>query len=110
MIYLQESPFSTSDVKNVFTLIQRSIFSSEYGPVYTHCWNGWHASGLISAYSLRQFCGMSGADAVKYWDANTDGNNKDEAYEKIRQLILDFVPYEEYKIPAAVQKFICPAQ
>ena len=40
-----------------------------------HCWNGWHASGYISALSLRQFCGVSGSDAVAYWIRNTDNND-----------------------------------
>jgi hypothetical protein len=48
------------------------------GCVQRGCWNGWHASGYISALSLRQFCGVSKSNAVAYWIRNTDNNDGPE--------------------------------
>ena len=106
--YVQWSPYNAADVKKVFTEIKSVLDDARKGPIYLHCWNGWHASGLISSLVLRQFCGISGEKAVQYWDKNTDGNNKDSAYEKIRQSIRDFKPMEEFKVSPEVQKVICP--
>lgn len=71
-----------------------------------HCWNGWHASGLVSSLALRQFCDMSGKDAVAYWNQNTDGNNG-SGYDSIRQRIIDFKPLSQYKITDKEKRLIC---
>lgn len=106
--YVQWSPYNTTDVRKLFAEVMSTINDASKGPVYIHCWNGWHASGLASALILRQFCGTSAAQAVKYWDQNTDGNNTDPAYESIRKTIRDFKPYEEFKVDVGIQKEICP--
>ncbi|MFN3454216.1 MAG: hypothetical protein ACK41T_04595 [Pseudobdellovibrio sp.] len=61
-----------------------------------HCWNGWHASELVSALSLRQFCGMSALDALAYWNANADGNT--QGYDGIKKRILNFKPLTQFQI------------
>lgn len=106
--YVQWSPYNATDIKKVFTEIKAVLDDARKGPIYLHCWNGWHASGLISSLILRQFCGISGDKAVQYWDKNTDGNNTDSAYEKIRKSIRDFKPMDEFKVNSEVQKAICP--
>ena len=91
----------------MFSAVKLAIQNNS-GPIYMHCWNGWHASGLASALALRQFCGMNSKDAVSYWDKNTDGNNTDPNFESIRQSIRDFVPWAEFKITPEVRERICP--
>jgi outer membrane protein OmpA-like peptidoglycan-associated protein len=78
------------------------------GPVYLHCWNGWHASGYISAVILKQFCGYSDWDAVNYWDLGTDGANTSPRYQHQRERIKDFKPYEEFKISDSLKSCLCP--
>jgi hypothetical protein len=80
------------------------------GPVYTHCWNGWHASGSVAAVALRQFCGMAAEDAVKYWDRNTDGNNKEPQFERIRQRVREFEPDPALMLSPEQQREYCPAR
>lgn len=81
------------NVTKILELIHQRIASeTSKGRIYLHCWNGWHASGFISAIVLRQFCGFGGDEAVAYWDRNTDGNNKASRYMRIRAQIRDFKP------------------
>lgn len=76
-------------------------------PVYTHCWNGWHASGLISALALRQFCGFTGEEAVAYWIDGTDSLANSD-YPRIKDAIRAFRPVPELDIPASARARICP--
>jgi hypothetical protein len=76
-------------------------------PVYTHCWNGWHASGLISAVALRQFCDFSPDAAVQYWVDATD-SLENSNYPAIKKAIRDFLPIEELRISADIKAKICP--
>lgn len=107
LVYEQISPYNEKSIREMLNIVYTKVKAPGSAPAYFHCWNGWHASGLISAYSLRQFCGLSGADAVKYWDLNTDGNNTDAAFKAIRQSIRDFVPYSDFKLTSAEQKKLC---
>lgn len=107
LVYEQISPYNEKSIREALTLVYKKVKERSAAPVYFHCWNGWHASGLISAYSLRQFCGMSGADAVKYWDLNTDGNNDEPAFKKIRADIQAFVPYADYQLAPDERKELC---
>lgn len=109
--YLQHSPLSSAGARDrILELIHRKIASGDRKPVYLHCWNGWHASGYISAVALRQFCGWSAAAAVKYWDRNTDGNNRERGYESIRQRIRDYQPRREWTVGAGTKNRICPGE
>jgi outer membrane protein OmpA-like peptidoglycan-associated protein len=76
--------------------------------VYLHCWNGWHASGYISALILKQFCGFSDLEAVSYWDLGTDGMNYSPRYKKIRDDIKNFKPYSEFYISDELGNTLCP--
>lgn len=88
-------------LKMVYDLIQ----SESGGPIYLHCWNGWHASGLVSALILRQFCDYSPSDAVNYWIQNTDGNSS--GYDDIKARIKSFTPLQKFKISKEIQSQIC---
>jgi Transposase domain (DUF772) len=62
---------------------------------------------VISALSLRQFCGVSGSDAVAYWIRNTDNNDGPE-YDDHKRKIAAFVPYADLTIDTTTQRKICP--
>ncbi len=105
--YLQIGPYNEKSVREILSIIHQKVKNPGAGAAYVHCWNGWHASGLISAYTLRQFCGVSGADAVKYWDRNTDGNNTDPAFASIRNNIRRFVPHSDFNLTTAERNRVC---
>ncbi|MGE4130827.1 MAG: hypothetical protein AB7F86_04275 [Bdellovibrionales bacterium] len=87
---------SYAETREILEVVFKSIQDSSLGPVYLHCWNGWHASGYISAISLRQFCGWSGDQAVEYWSRNTD-NHDGSAYNALKRRIREFA-----RIPALI--------
>ena len=60
----------------------------------------------LAATSLMQFCGMSNADALQYWERATDGQAK--GYERVRASVAAFRPDPSLEIPEAVQRSICP--
>jgi hypothetical protein len=101
--YLQLS--FASKPRQILEMIRAAILNPDSGPIYVHCWNGWHASGLVSALALRQFCGVSGEDAVRYWIRTTDG---DSNYPGHKQRIQSFVPYQDLIVDAETQQRICP--
>ncbi len=86
--------------------LQQTIVEKR-GPTFVHCWNGWHASGEISAYALMQFCGWSGQAAGKYWQANV-GDRK--PYPSIVSRISRFQSYSDLNISQQDQSRICPQQ
>ncbi|WP_413290862.1 hypothetical protein [Bdellovibrio sp. HCB337] len=108
--YVQATPhLKDSDARLVLNLIYKRLTSeSDHGPIYLHCWNGWHASGLISAYTLRQFCDYTVDQAVSYWNRNTDGNNVGSNYDRLRAKIKSFQPDPNMKIAADLKAKICP--
>ncbi|MEJ2604684.1 MAG: hypothetical protein P8172_15615 [Gammaproteobacteria bacterium] len=106
--YLQLSPFDEEHAYDILRDVHATITDDARGPLYLHCWNGWHASGLIAAKILRQFCGLGAEEAVAYWDRNTDGHNAEPRYERIRQRIRDFEPYPELDITEEQAAAICP--
>ena len=101
--YLQMGYGSKS--RQILEMIHAAILNPALGPIYVHCWNGWHASGFISALALRQFCGVSGNDAVSYWIRNTDG---DANYPEHKKGIRNFDPYKDLMIDPQTQQRICP--
>lgn len=108
--YIQESPQISEDARRrVLSLIyQRLTSTTNHSPIYLHCWNGWHASGLISAYTLRQFCSYTVDQAINYWNRNTDGHNKGRAYDLLRAKIKAFKPDPAMTIDPELQAKICP--
>lgn len=81
-----------------------SVIVNKKGPLYIHCWNGWHASGEMAAMALMQFCGWNGAKAADYWQANVG----DKAYPSIQQRIQNFQPFSELQISSEQRAEICP--
>jgi outer membrane protein OmpA-like peptidoglycan-associated protein len=106
--YLQLDYFDNKHIYEMLKLVHKSATHTNTGPVYLHCWNGWHASGFISAIILKQFCGYNAIDAVNYWNLGTDGANASSHYNTIRRQIKDFIPYPELIISDSLGNFICP--
>lgn len=108
MDYHQLNYYDSVHVYKMLEMVYKSAINDSVGPVYLHCWNGWHASGFISAVILKQFCGYSSWDAVNYWDIGTDGANKSPRYQKQRERIKNFKPYPEFMIKDGLGNTLCP--
>jgi outer membrane protein OmpA-like peptidoglycan-associated protein len=106
--YHQLDYFDSTHVYQMMKMTYLSATNPEVGPIYLHCWNGWHASGYVSAVMLKQFCGFSNWDAVNYWDLGTDGANTSPRYQEQRERIKKFTPYPEFMISDSLQKCLCP--
>lgn len=104
--YKQYSPLS--EEKRILKLVYDRIKGRLDGPIYTHCWNGWHASGLISAMALKQFCGWSKSEVRAYWVKNTDGNSR--GHSRVLRKLKYFKPYSEYNISSKERSLICPTK
>ena len=79
---------------------------NDIGPVYLHCWNGWHQSGYVAAILLKQFCGYDTKTSLHYWEDCAD--NWTRGYDRIRNAIRDFEPIDRYRIPKEISDQICP--
>ena len=86
-------------------MIFKAIKGTGASPLYMHCWNGWHASGLVASLALRQFCGLSGQQALSYWMKNTDGNT--DGYDSIKKRIVDFQPLSKFQVSEDERSQIC---
>ena len=106
--YSQKDYFNDQHIKDMLEMTYESATMDSVGPIYLHCWNGWHASGYISAVILKQFCGYSNWDAVNYWDLGTDGANTSPRYQHQRERIKEFEPYQEFLISDSLQDCLCP--
>jgi len=106
--YYQKDYFDDQHIKDMLEMTYNSATMDSVGPIYLHCWNGWHASGYISAVILKQFCGYSSWDAVNYWDLGTDGANTSPRYQHQRERIKDFEPHPEFNISDSLQNCLCP--
>jgi hypothetical protein len=109
LVYKQVSILSASSntLHSVLALMLEHIRNPRLGPIYAHCWNGWHASGLTATYALRQFCGFSAEQGVAYWNTNTDGNNG-SAYNSVRTKIRNFRPFADLMLTSSEQAALCP--
>jgi len=70
--YVQISGNSPEELDRILSLTYQSITNSGFGPVYLHCWNGWHQSGYVAAVLLKQFCGFSTPKSIHYWEDCAD--------------------------------------
>lgn len=109
LVYSQISPlaYRESDLREMHMMMFDRIRNPKLGPVYDHCWNGWHASGYVAATALRQFCDFTAEEAVSYWNLNTDGNNG-SSYNKVREKIRAFAPSPDMAISAEEKAALCP--
>lgn len=80
--------------------VKAVIDGTKKGPLYIHCWNGWHASGEMAAYALMQFCGLNGEQAQAYWDANVPNGRVTR--------MRTFKTFDDLNISAEQAAKICP--
>lgn len=106
MSYHQISALTFSNEDQFIQKVYQVIKGERPGPIYGHCWNGWHASGYISAILLKQFCGLSDDEALDYWKRNTDGAT--EGHEAVMKKVVAFKPFNQYKISEQEAALICP--
>ena len=76
------------------------------GAMYVHCWYGVHASGTLAATALRQFCGLSGDQAVKYWESTVPSSKL--WYPNVISAIKAFKPDPSLNISPDQQARVCP--
>lgn len=106
--YMQVTATDSTKHELLLATIYQRIKGQISGPIYGHCWNGWHASGLIAAIALQQFCDWSADEAANYWKRNTDGNSA--GYEKVLKQVVSFKKIAKFNISAAEKAAICPAK
>ena len=104
--YECHSSLTDKVVVDFMVRIREMILSPNPKPMYIHCWNGWHQSGMLSAFTLMQFCALSNQQALKYWEQNTDGNYR--GYAAVKQRILSYVSDSTLQIPDSIRTNICP--
>jgi len=104
--YYQLGGNNKSELDSILMFTYNSIINKDVGPVYLHCWNGWHQSGFVSAVLLKQFCGYNTIKSLHYWEDCAD--NWTRGYDRIRDAIRDFQPIEKYNIPKEISDIICP--
>lgn len=103
--YAQMAAFNEANEEKILSVIFDAVTGKTESPLYMHCWNGWHASGLVSAMTLMQFCDWSPEKALQYWIENTDGNSS--GYEKVKARIRNFKPYVKFQISAQTKQLVC---
>ncbi|MFC2130398.1 hypothetical protein ACFLSQ_03075 [Bacteroidota bacterium] len=106
LFYIQNSGLKRKKLKELMYLVSDVINNPNKGPIYFHCWNGWHQSGWVSAAILMQFCKYTNEQAYQYWMDNTDGANR--GYEHIKKMVREFKPFKDIKIDNSLRKEICP--
>jgi hypothetical protein len=103
--YQQITGLSLKNTDKILEIFYKIIKGQTAGPIYSHCWNGWHASGFVAAVALRQFCGMSAEKAVEYWIENTDGASA--GHEDVIANIRAFKPRSQFQITETERQQIC---
>ncbi len=106
LYYRQNSGNDRKELKKIMLMVKKSIDDPNEGPLYFHCWNGWHQSGYVSSAILMQFCKLTNEQAYQYWIANTDGVNK--GYENVKSMVRNFKPFSDININDETRDLICP--
>ncbi len=103
--YKQLTALDEKNADIFLKMIYQAIKGEIESPIYMHCWNGWHASGLVSTLALRQFCGLDASQALQYWTQNTDGHST--GYDAIKKRIKEFKPRAQFQITETERQEIC---
>ncbi len=81
------------------------LITTEEGPMYVHCWYGVHASGYVATVALMQFCNLSPAQGVAYWNSNVPQKLQ---YTKVQNRIRNFKPDPALQLTSEQQARVCP--
>jgi LysM repeat protein len=106
--YLCEMKIEGDYKEEYFADVMARANDTTMGMMYMHCWNGWHQSGTIAAYTLMQFCDYSNSQALKYWERCTDGNYK--GFKTVKSRIRSFRPIKGYSFTDKQKKMHCPCE
>ena len=94
------------DVLRILQDVQQRASAPFPKPVYYHCWNGRHQSGMLSAMMLMQFCGLTNEQGLAYWYECTNGDNK--GYQKVKDRVANFERFPRLALDAATRNRVCP--
>lgn len=106
--YIQNSGMNRKTQEDIVKMVIDRIENPDLGPIYLHCWNGWHQSGYVASMLLMQFCNYTNQQARTYWEQNTDGAYK--KFDNVKKMIANFEPFKNYKIDKEIQDMICPCK
>ena len=106
--YLSEMKIEGDYKEEYFADVMARANDTTMGMMYMHCWNGWHQSGTIAAYTLMQFCDYSNSQALKYWERCTDGNYK--GFKTVKSRIRSFRAIKGYSFTDKQKKKHCPCE
>ncbi len=106
--YIQNSGMNIKTQREILSMVYDRINDAELGPIYLHCWNGWHQSGYVASMILMQFCNYSNQQARIYWEKNTDGAYK--KFYNVKNMIANFKPFKEFQISEEIRQKICPCE
>lgn len=104
--YRQLSAFLEPTHREILGEIRAVALDPARGPIYAHCWNGWHASGYVAATALVQWCRFTPEEALAYWRKGTDGMLS--GYASHEQRILRFRRDPSLDLPDDVAEILCP--
>lgn len=100
----QSSSYSGTGLNSIHQQIYDSI-KSNHEPIFVHCWYGIHATGLVAATSLMQFCNMPTEKAVQYWKV---GIAPQLQYQTVIDSIRSFRPDPKFELTAQERNQFCP--
>lgn len=104
MIYATKMWSRDAAVTEVLQAVYNSITTGGK-PVFIHCWYGIHATGMVAAMALMQFCDATPSQAVAYWKV---GIAPQLQYPHVIEKIENFQPRSHLRISAADKARICP--
>lgn len=101
--------YKSLGLKNAKVIISQISENLQTGAkTFVHCYNGAHASGLVAALSLRQFCGYSDDQAFAYWKSKLGGYPLQESNVRaVRATLRNFSPDASLSLTAEQQAEIC---
>lgn len=96
--------YSSSGIATIHSQIYETIKTGGK-PVFVHCWYGIHATGLVAATALMQFCDMPTEQAVRYWKV---GIAPSLQYQKVIDSIRSFRKNPALALSSEEKARVCP--
>jgi hypothetical protein len=93
------------EIHDAMNLLHKIIVDKK-GAMFVHCWYGVHASGTLAATALRQFCGLSGDQAVRYWESTVPSRSL--WYPTVLNAVRSFKPDPALNISQEDKERVCP--
>jgi len=104
--YICTPELEDADVLRILTELKQRAEDPHPRPVYYHCWNGRHQSGMLSAMVLMQFCGLTNEQGLAYWHECTNGDDK--GYQKVKHRVATFERIPQLVLDEETRKRVCP--